>query len=73
MNEIDSFFKGIGAKKEDASDILDNLIYICCCDFGWSQKDFMETDIPFLFQLLEVRAKVLKKQEEESKKQSRRR
>ena len=56
MNELSNFFGSITKKKE----ILPykewcHLLFIVSSEFNWTQKEFEETEIPYLMDLLEGR------------------
>ena len=69
MSELDSFFNEVSTKPGvDPGKYYASLIYICAEDFGWTQKDFDETEIPFLLDLLKARADAFKERERQSKK-----
>lgn len=69
---LERFFSDIGIEKTVDDDITAKLAYLCCEEFGWTQKDFEDVELPFLFNMLAVRHKVREKQEEENKRRGRR-
>jgi hypothetical protein len=45
-----------------------DLMFIMSEEFGWSQDDFMNCDLPYLWDLLEARNRAFRKREQQSKK-----
>ena len=43
------------------------LMYICCAEFGWSEEQFFNADLPFIWDLIETRNRLEKLKEKNSK------
>lgn len=68
MNEITSFFQEVTSSdynKED--DYWKSLLFISATEFGWTQKELLETDIPYLLDILEIRKRNIDKEQAELK------
>lgn len=68
LEELNSFFNQVSNPDKRAEEDWEDLIYIVVNEFGWSQEDIFESDIPFIFQCLNGRNRSLKKQEQQMKK-----
>lgn len=47
---------------------VDNVVYLFVSEFGWSQKDFEDAEIPFILQVLNTHRRVLSEQEKKLRK-----
>lgn len=68
--EISSFFTQVQSKGKNkkSDEIVHAYMYICAKEFGWSQKEFEETEVPYLFAVLQQRVKAFKEEERQMKK-----
>lgn len=68
--EINSFFTQVQSKSKskNSDDIVYSYMYICAKEFSWTQKDFEETDIPYLFAVLRKRVDAIKEEERQMRK-----
>jgi hypothetical protein len=62
--EISSFFSKI--PKSSSTD-LEDLCFILVNEFHWTQEDIIDTEVPFIFQLLNARKRSIDRQNKESK------
>jgi len=67
---ISSFFSQVTTKRKNnkVNDTVYAYMFICANDFGWTQQDFEETEIPYLFAVLDKRLESFKEQERQAKK-----
>jgi len=71
MNELTSFFSEVTTKKDSDDKVLrifNNILYLCCKDFGWNQEDTLNADIPFVLGLVDTQIKINKEHEASMKK-----
>ena len=73
MNVVFDSLNDIVSSKDSEESFWDDIVWICVSEFGWTQAEIEETEIPFLLSLIVIRAKKLKKQEAELKKSQRKR
>ena len=64
LDEAKTFFNELTKKESD--EYLD-LVYVFV-ELGWSQKDFEEAELPFMFDYLRKKTQVLKEEVRRSKK-----
>lgn len=67
MNEIAQFFGEVSSRKTNSLD-LNRVAFVAISEWGWTQQEFEETEIPFLFAMLEERGRYLKEQKKAMKK-----
>jgi hypothetical protein len=70
VDQLNSFFSK-ASTKTNYNETYANIVYILV-ELGWTQKDIEETDIPFIFLYVSKRLEVIKEQEKQSKKTTRR-
>ena len=70
IKDLDSFFKEIQSDKGNDLD-FDRIAYIATSEWHWSDEQLMNCSIPYLFIMLEQRAKDIKRQEDEYKQRRR--
>lgn len=70
MNEFQSFFGDVATKGKsevDGDKFFFELAYLCASEFGWSQEDFEDCDLSYLWGVLGARTKALKEQNKKAK------
>jgi hypothetical protein len=60
------FSNTIKIKDVDNTD-YENLMFILVNEFHWTQKDIQETDLPFVYELLYARKRMIDEQEKDLK------
>lgn len=69
MSELDTFFNEVKTNKDSYNgSYYSSLIYICAEEFGWTQQQFDEIEIPYLLDLLKARMDAFKEREKQAKK-----
>lgn len=73
MNELRGFLSEVTKPRADVWERRwEDIAFICCSEFGWSQEDFMNSEVPFVLDLLSARKRKIDAEEKEAKKARRR-
>ncbi|HEY9702089.1 MAG TPA: hypothetical protein V6C58_06570 [Allocoleopsis sp.] len=69
MNEniIRNFFNETKKSISDTPKEYEDLMFILVNEFHWSQKDIAEAELPFVYELLNARKRMIQEQERQSK------
>ena len=66
---MDSFFQDIQKSDEKKTQRdWEDLVFVLVNEFHWTQEDIWNTDIPFIFNMIEARTRVLKEQDRQLRK-----
>jgi len=69
MKEITTFFNEISTHNNDVSHKdFQNFMFILVNEFHWTQKEIEEAELPFVWDLIEARFRMIKEQEKLMKK-----
>jgi hypothetical protein len=71
--EIDSFFQEITAKSKEGNNAAFDIYYICVREFHWGYEQIMDTDIPFILDMIDRHIKAKKEEANMIKKANKRR
>lgn len=56
---LHNLFPNVSKKKSENN--LDNILYLCMVEFGWSYEDFLNTPIPVIRRIIKKHNQINKK------------
>jgi hypothetical protein len=66
-NLFDSSINSVKPKSNVGQKEFEDLMFILSNEFHWTQKDIQETDLPFVFEVLNARKRMFDEQERQAK------
>ena len=68
MNDLQNFFSNVITHSEASDKEFQNLMFVLVNEFHWSQSDIEASDLPFVWDLIDARNRMIKEQERQMKK-----
>jgi hypothetical protein len=68
IKELNDSFKDIITSPSASNKEYEDLIFVLANEFGWTQEDIWNTDIPYIFSVLNAKLRFTKEQERRIKK-----